>query len=90
MSSDDMRDRLIAALLASWSIADDPVSQAMARKAAERDVGTMLAALEAHEVMGDVEDALGYVIETSEHDTSRFQRAYRALFPNAPTETDDE
>lgn len=50
----------------------------------------VLAVLESSEVMADVEDALGYVIETSEHDTSRFQRAHRALFPNAPTETDDE
>lgn len=50
----------------------------------------VLAALESSEVMGDVEDALGYVIETSEHDTTRFRRAHHALFPNAPTESDDE
>ncbi|GAA4626674.1 hypothetical protein GCM10023196_035870 [Actinoallomurus vinaceus] len=47
MPTDDLRDRLISALLASWSIADDPVSQAMARKAAERDTDTMLAVRDA-------------------------------------------
>ena len=37
-----LRDRLINRLVASWSIADDPVSQATARAAATRDVDTVL------------------------------------------------
>lgn len=87
--ADDLRAHLVASLLASWSVADDRVSQTMARLTAGRDIGTVLHALKTHEVMGDVEDALSYVIETSEHDTTRFQRAREVLFPNAPREATD-
>jgi hypothetical protein len=40
----------------------------------------VLSALEASEVMADVEDALDFVIEISPHDTSRFRRAREVLF----------
>ena len=50
----------------------------------------VLRALESHEVMADVADALSYVIENSEHDTTRFRRAHRILFPNWPEESEDD
>src|SRR5437879_2229004 len=50
----------------------------------------VLRALESHEVMADVADALSYVIENSEHDTTRFERAHRVLFPNWPKESEDD
>lgn len=40
-----LRGTLIKALLASWSVADDPISRTMARVAAGRNVDTILAAL---------------------------------------------
>lgn len=52
--------------------------------------GVALRALETSEPMADVEDALGYVIEASEHDTTRFRRAREVLFPNTPKAGDDE
>ena len=51
------------ALLAVWSVASDPVSQALARAAAERDARAVVAALDAHD--GDLRERLAGAVEAS-------------------------
>lgn len=45
MPADDLRARLVADLLASWSVAEDATSTEMARVTAERNVDTILPAV---------------------------------------------
>lgn len=70
---EDLRTRLITRLLASWSIADDPVSQTTARAAAMRDVDTMLAVL-AEQVDGDLRNRITEAL-TREH----YRRAHERI-----------
>ena len=46
MADDTLRDRIADALVASWSVAEDPKSRAVARRAAERNADTVMAVVE--------------------------------------------
>lgn len=84
-----LRDRIADAILAATYPAeewpDGPPGEGE-MDAAREEADAALRALETSDVMADVDDALRYVIETSDHDTSRFRRAHRVLFPNTPKE----
>lgn len=81
-TTETLRETIAAALHEYWSAL--PMHELRAA------AGVALRTLEHSEVMVDVEDALGYVIETSEHDTTRFRRAHDVLFPNTPKGTEDD
>ncbi len=62
--TDERRVEVAAeALRAVWSVASDPVSQALARAAAERDARAVVAALDAHD--GDLRERLAGAVEAS-------------------------